>query len=225
MTAAASPRPAAESEATTYELFIGVLTIFSLIVALLLVFVDLGPVRDILYGTDVLLCLIFLGDVVVSLRRADDKRGYLFPTGLIDVLGSIPSAGLLRILRVFRLTRIVKTLGTRGARGIARDFLSRRAEAALYLIIVLALLVLAIGSSLVVTAEQADPTSNIRTGGDAFWWTFVTITTVGYGDKFPVTSVGRLVAMLTMAVGIGIFGVLTSYLSTALLAPKKAAAD
>ena len=60
--------------------------------------------------------------------------------------------------------------------------------------------------------------SNIKTGGDAFWWAFVTITTVGYGDQFPVTPTGRFVGMVTMAVGIGIFGVLTSYLSSIFLA-------
>ena len=49
----------------------------------------------------------------------------------------------------------------------------------------------------------------------------MTITTVGYGDRFPVTDMGRLVGMLTMAVGIGIFGVLTSFLSATFMAPPK----
>ena len=224
--AAASSRrddAAASAAAATsnYELFIGVLTIFSLIVTVFLVLVDVGPVYDILFGTDTLLCFVFLFDFVLLLHRAPVKRVYLWPHGVVDLVASIPGAGPLRVLRVFRLRQIVSRLGARGQRRIVRDFLSRRAEAALYLIVVLSLLVVTIGSCLVVIVEQSAPGSNIRTGGDAFWWAFVTIATVGYGDRFPVTATGRLVAMLTMAVGIGIFGVLTSYLSTALLAPKR----
>ena len=70
-----------------------------------------------------------------------------------------------------------------------------------------------IGSSAIAFIEPPAPGSNIETGGDAFWWAFVTITTVGYGDRYPVTGAGQFVGMITMAVGIGIFGVLTSYLS------------
>jgi voltage-gated potassium channel len=221
--AAAAPEPDEEAApgATTYALFIGVMTIFSLVVMVLLLFVDTGPVHDILYGADTLFCLIFLADFAISFAGAPSKMGYLWPHGLLDFLGSIPAAGPLRALRVFRLQRVYKLMAASGPRAIAKDFLARRAEAALYLIIILAMLVLTIGSSLVVLAEQTNPDANIKTGGDAFWWAFVTITTVGYGDRFPVTSVGRLVAMVTMAVGIGIFGVLTSYLSTIMLSPKK----
>jgi voltage-gated potassium channel len=222
-TAPAAPVAQAEEvpQATTYALFIGVLTIMSLANMVLLVFTDTGPVHDILFGADALFCLIFLVDFAISLYRAPSKIGYLWPSGLLDFLGSIPATGVLRALRIFRLQRVYKLMAESGPRAIARDFLNRRAEAALYLIIILALLVLTIGSSLVVLAEQANPDANIKTGGDAFWWAFVTITTVGYGDRFPVTAVGRVIAMMTMAVGIGIFGVLTSFLSTAMLAPKK----
>ena len=83
------------------------------------------------------------------------------------------------------------------------------------------MLVLTLGACAVAFIEPPDPASNIKTGGDAFWWAFVTITTVGYGDRFPVTPWGRFIGVLTMAVGIGIFGVLTSFLSSIFLAPAK----
>jgi voltage-gated potassium channel len=61
--------------------------------------------------------------------------------------------------------------------------------------------------------------ANISTGGDAFWWAFVTITTVGYGDRYPTTGLGRIMAMVLMTVGVGVFGVLTSYMASVFLAP------
>jgi voltage-gated potassium channel len=86
-----------------------------------------------------------------------------------------------------------------------------------YVITLMSFVVLLVGSILIAYVEPPAQGSNIKTGGDAFWWAFVTITTVGYGDRFPVTEAGRIVGMITMAVGIGIFGVLTSYLSTVFL--------
>jgi voltage-gated potassium channel len=105
-----------------------------------------------------------------------------------------------------------------GSRGLAMEFFKRRAESAVYVIMLTSFVVLLVGSCLIAFVEPPAEGSNIKTGGDAFWWAFVTITTVGYGDRFPVTAAGRFVGMITMAVGIGIFGVLTSYLSSIFLA-------
>jgi voltage-gated potassium channel len=97
----------------------------------------------------------------------------------------------------------------------------RRAESALYVTGLLAFLLLVIGSSLTVGFEHRADGSNIKTGDDAFWWAYVTITTVGYGDYFPITNGGRIVGMVLMTFGIGIFGVLTSFMSSLFLAPRK----
>jgi voltage-gated potassium channel len=66
----------------------------------------------------------------------------------------------------------------------------------------------------VLQIEGHSPQANIRTGADAFWWAFVTITTVGYGDLYPTSGPGRLMAMILMTIGVGIFAVLTSYLAS-----------
>jgi voltage-gated potassium channel Kch len=228
-------------ENSLYEIFIGILTIISLVELALLVvigfrgnFVGGGQVYDILYGTSNMLCLIFLYDFTRSLRRAPHKGAYLFgerpgrtiPTGVFDLLGSIPGEAGLRIFRAFRLTRVQKILAGGGVKAILREFVARRAESAIYIIVVSAYLVLLIGSCLIVLVEPPAPGSNIQTGEDAFWWAYVTITTVGYGDFFPVTTPGRIIGMVTMGVGIGIFGVLTSYLSSVFMsAPKEPETD
>jgi voltage-gated potassium channel len=81
------------------------------------------------------------------------------------------------------------------------------------------LLVLEFGSMFVAFFEQQDPAANIKTGGDAVWWAFVSITTVGYGDQYPVTQGGRTMAFFVLATGVGLFGVLSGYLANFFLAP------
>jgi voltage-gated potassium channel len=85
--------------------------------------------------------------------------------------------------------------------------------------VLLILIVLAVSSTLVLQFESKNPDANITTGGDAMWWAVVTITTVGYGDKYPITPGGRLTAVVVMAAGVGIIGALASILSSILVPP------
>lgn len=224
----ATPATAAgQGPSSIYELFMGIMTIASLVIMVLILIVRVPEVDAILTGTDTLLCLLFLVDFARSLKRAPDKSAYLFgarpgrtlPQGVLDLLSSIPSIGFFRFFRVFRLARVARILRAKGAKTLAKEFLARRGESAIYIIALAAMLVLVVGSSLIAFVEPYAEGHNIDNGADAFWWAFVTITTVGYGDRFPVTEGGRVVGMLTMAVGIGIFGVLTSYLSSVFMAP------
>jgi voltage-gated potassium channel len=67
-----------------------------------------------------------------------------------------------------------------------------------------------LGSLAILDAEQDAPHANITTFGDALWWAATTVTTVGYGDRFPVTTQGRFIAVALMAVGIGLVGAVTA---------------
>lgn len=233
MTENAIARPAGEpavaQESSMYELFMGLLTIMSLGVMAMIVLARDEAIDGILMGVDTLFCLIFLIDFARSLSRAPSKRTYLFgerpgrsfPHGVTDLLGSIPSVGIFRAFRIFRLARVARIVQAKGAASLAREFVERRAESAVYLIVIAALSVLLFGSIAISFFEIGATDANIENGADAFWWAFVTITTVGYGDRFPVTEWGRFVGMVTMAVGIGIFGVLTSFLSATFMAPPK----
>ncbi len=211
---------AADDPNELYELFIGILTLFALGVMVVELLASAGPVKEVLSGIDSLLCLLFVADFIRSLRRAPVKRAYLWPYGVVDLLGSVPGVGPLVLLRLFRLSRLrraTRSLQGEGPRQLVRQFVRRRSEAALYVIVLSSLVVLTLGSLLVATVEPTAVGSNIQTGGDAFWWAFVTITTVGYGDRFPVTPEGRIVGGMTMLLGIGVFAVFTGYLSGAFL--------
>ena len=204
-----------------YEIFIAILTVLSLAIVSFQFVVRTPQVAAIFAGVDVILCILFVLDTLRSWYRAPDRRAYVFgerpgrsvPDGIVDLAGSLPWLPPLRFLRLWRLERARRHLRGLTADELVADFAERRAEAAAFFIIIAAILVLLLGSSLIAVIEPPAPGSNIKTGGDAFWWAFVTITTVGYGDRYPVTDGGRLVGMVTMAVGIGIFGVLTSFLA------------
>ena len=81
----------------------------------------------------------------------------------------------------------------------------------------LTILVLTVASVLVLEFESQSPDANITSGGDALWYSIVTITTVGYGDRYPVTFAGRITAMFIMFMGVGIIGALASILASLLV--------
>ena len=89
----------------------------------------------------------------------------------------------------------------------------------LYIVIFCVMLVIECGAVLVLMAERSAPDANIQTASDAMWWVYVTITTVGYGDRFPVTSAGRMVGVLVMTTGVGLFGTLAGFIANKLLEP------
>ena len=225
MTDAAAAEPThterpAELQAPAYEIFIGLLAVISLfnLAVSILPFSEIQ--KEIAKIVDVPLTLIFLLDFTSRLLRSEPKRVYFIEQrGWLDLLGSLPS--FFRLFRIFRLVRVTRLLGEYGARNIVRSFVRHRADNALIVVLFLVLLVLEFGSMLVSFFEQQDPAANIKTGGDAVWWAFVSITTVGYGDQYPITQGGRTMAVFVLATGVGLFGVLSGYLANFFLAPAK----
>ena len=213
---------------STYNVFILVLTIFSLLLMVLLLLPRLSPAtKTTLLFIDALICIIFLGDFFSNLRLAPNNRDYFFRQGgWLDLLGSIPSipglpwTTIFRLARLSRLVRIMRSLRAKKPKELYADFTANRARSALLVTIFVAIVVITVSAVVVLQFETRSADANILTGGDAFWWAFVTVTTVGYGDRFPVSGLGRFMAMLLMIVGVGIFGVLTSYLSAAFIGPE-----
>lgn len=225
MTDAAAAEPTkterpAELQAPAYEIFIGLLAVISLfnLAVSILPFSEIQ--KEIAKIVDIPLTLIFLLDFTSRLLRSHPKRVYFIEQrGWLDLLGSLPS--FFRLFRIFRLIRVTRLLGEYGPRNILNSFVKNRADNALLVVLFMVLLVLEFGSMLVSFFEQQDPAANIKTGGDAVWWAFVSITTVGYGDQYPVTMGGRTMAVLVLATGVGLFGVLSGYLANFFLAPAK----
>lgn len=222
--------PVLRQHGNAYNIFILVLTIFSLAVMVLLLLPVTPAERELLLVYDNAVCVIFLFDFAYNLLGAKPRRAYFISQrGWLDLLGSIPSlgffqvGGLLRLARLSRLARITRLLRGQAGKDLVIDVLANRGQYATFITILLAGIVLSVASILVLQFESRDPNANIVTGGDALWWGFVTITTVGYGDFFPVTPLGRITGVFLMFAGIGIIGALASILASLLVSPAPAA--
>jgi voltage-gated potassium channel len=214
-----------DRDLTNFDIFVLALSVLS-IVNMALAVAPLSPaVHNVVLTIDGVLCLIFLADFCLRLTRASRKRTYLIDErGWLDFLGSLPFPGL-RLARLFRMARVSSILRRYGPRRIWEMIAVDRAGSALLGTLFLTIIVLEFGSIFVLAAEARADNPNILTASDALWWSYVTVTTVGYGDRFPVTTSGRLVGVAMLTIGVGLFGVLTGFLANAFLAPSKSTPD
>jgi voltage-gated potassium channel Kch len=200
---------------TVYEIFILAISIISIAnMAMLFIFEFESAYWWVVADIDVVLTLIFVLDFVYRLRTAPSKSGYLRHGGAFDFLGCLPG---LRIFRVFRIVRAVRVLRRLGGPQVLRDLRGQLASGTLYLIVFLGILTLEVIALLELYFEQDAPGANITSGGDALWWGYVTATTVGYGDQFPVTMGGRIVGTLMLTIGVALFATFSGFLAQAFL--------
>jgi voltage-gated potassium channel len=211
---------------TAYDLVIGILAIFSLVILIIPLIVQL-PASSVetLNTTENVLCAVFFADFLRSLFRAPNKWAYFFKGGgWLDLLGSIPfnKFAVFRFARLFRIARAMRTLRGNDFRKMLTN---RLAQSTLLFTLVIALILVFTIAFFVLQAEQGNPHANITTYSNAVWWAFVTITTVGYGDYYPVTNAGRFCALILMFAGLGIIGVLSSYLASTFISLQRRRKD
>jgi voltage-gated potassium channel len=194
------------------ELVVLVLSLYSLgaLTADLLLPLD-AELRLLLRRIDNFVCVVFLLDFFVHLALAPSKRAFL-RMGWIDLLSSIPEIGWLRWGRVFRVFRILRAL--RSFRAFYAHFSTERARGTFVMVGLMALITVLLATITVLEVEHRVPGANIRTAGDALWWAFATVTTIGYGDFYPVTMAGRIVAVVLVVFGLSFLGTFTAYVAS-----------
>ena len=215
-------KPAPPHELGPFQLIILTLSLF----VLGLLVVELGvtlPVETIrvLHWIDNVVCALFFADFVIRFRRAESKLQFM-KWGWIDLLASIPEVSALRWGRLFRVFRILRMLRAVKSLRLIFDslFTHNRTGGGMASVFTIAFLVLSLASAGILMVERA-PDSNIKTAGDAVWWSITTVTTVGYGDRYPVTTGGRMIAAVLMFTGVGLFGTLSGVVASFFLGDKK----
>lgn len=203
-----------------YELFMLVLCAAALLALVVERTAPFTPeARHMFQYADLAVCALFFGDFLRSLVKAPDRWRYFRTWGWIDLLSSIPMVDALRAGRLARILRIFRLLrGVRVARLVVDFALTRRAESAVLAASLLTILTISFAGVAVLQFEDVE-SANIKTPEDAVWWSLVTLTTVGYGDRFPVTSEGRLVGALLMVLGVGLVGTFSGLAASWFLAP------
>jgi voltage-gated potassium channel len=205
-----------------YQMFIAAVTMIAVAIVVIYYVVPLpDTVREVLYILDSLLTPIFVYDFLAHVYYARNRFKYLATIGWLDLVGAMPGIPALRLARIPSLVMRMRELThatSAETRQVARQ---RLAESTLLAVALIVIVVVTVGSILIVLIEAPAEGSNIKTGSDAVWWSIVTVSTVGYGDRFPVTNEGRLIGTLMIVMGVSLFSVLTSYIATQFMARRK----
>lgn len=203
-----------KSELTWLNITIIIMSFYILLALLFDMFFDLDErVSTLIEMTDDFICLFFLVEFFYRLITTANKWQYL-KWGWLDLLSSIPMVDSFRYARVLRIIRFIRIIRAfMGAKEFIRHFFSNKAKGTFYSVAIIALLVVMLGSMAILQVENA-PDSNIKTASDALWWSYVTIMTVGYGDKYPVTDEGRIIGAIIMTVGVVLVSTMAGYVAS-----------
>ncbi len=198
---------------SVYDFFIGLLALMLALMFVIDIFIDIpNEVSWTFYYIDNIVRLIFIGDYVTRLVISKSKRNFIkkniidllsifsirFYTrlvGLTIIPSKINSAYCIKIIKIFMLIICALKFKIRVKDEIKKSRLN--------FLLVLSTIFIVIGAVLISIVEGMSI-------GDALWWSFVTFTTVGYGDILLKTQLGKSIAVLLMIIGIGVIGVITT---------------
>jgi voltage-gated potassium channel len=197
------------STASKVGVFQMALLVFTIIVLCALVadtvFVLPKEGTDLIHIVDTFACAVFFVDFCIRFYRAESKLAFM-KWGWIDLIACIPNLEVLRWGRLVRVLRVIRLL--RGIRSVHKAlaiiFQNKMKSGAASVAFTGFLLVAFSSVSILICERHGD--ANIKTAEDAVWWSGSTFTTVGYGDKYPVTTEGRVLGMILMVAGVGMFG-------------------
>ena len=198
-----------------YELVVIFLSVLSIVNLIPLIFEQPDNPNYILaFSFDRILCIVFFGDFVFRLITANKKRRYFLTSGWLDLVSCFAFIDLFRLARIARVVLLFRSF--KHFKVIMSFFFKSSSISTPGFIFVITIVVVFVTSTLILYIERA-PDSMITTPMDAVWWSVVTMTTVGYGDIFPVTSSGRILGIFVMIYGVGFYGSISGSLISSII--------
>jgi voltage-gated potassium channel len=171
-----------------------------------------GSMAETFETIDYTVWALFALEYIIKLTLAPE-RWHFVRTHLLDLLiVAVPFFRPLRmgrLIRLLRLSRIAVVVGEVLRRGKAIF-----THSGFHFVVLAAATIIFACAGLVTIAERSAKGSNIHNFGQGLWWSIETVTTVGYGDRYPVSAFGQGVAVFLMLVGIGLIGVLTATITS-----------
>ncbi len=212
--------PELRERLNAWDWFVLVVAVVALIFVILETFLTIPPATlGTMIMSDRIACGVFFTDTIVRWRRDGWSRRF-WRHGWLDLLASIPFDAAFRTFQVFRVYRVVQILRTLYK---LRELTAGTSfNEKLLAMPGVALVMVLFSTNLMLEFEAGAPGATIRTGGDALWWALTTVTTVGYGDTYPVTFAGRTIAAVMMVVGIALFGSMSALITSRLILPREA---
>ncbi|MDN3662792.1 ion transporter [Vibrio agarivorans] len=198
-----------------FQIFTLILSVYVLLALLFEhLFLPQEDVKQILRMADHFVCFFFLLDFSIRFYRAKSKWAFM-KWGWIDLLSSIPMLDAFRYGRLVRVIRVLRILrAIRSVKVLLTFVLRSRMQGTFSLVAAMSIILMIFGAVGILEFERGAEGSNINNAIDALWWSFVTMTTVGYGDYYPVTSGGRVIATMLMISGVGLFGTFTGFVAS-----------
>lgn len=216
-----------------FDIAIQVLIVLSLVTFSLDTLPDLSPaVRTALHRVEIITVLIFTAEYLLRITVADKKLKFIFSFfGIIDLIAVLPfylAAGLdLRALRIVRLLRVIRILKlarySAAVQRFHRAFIIAKEELFLFLLVAAILFYLA-GVGIYYFENRAQP-EVFSSVFHSLWWSVATLTTVGYGDVYPVTVGGKCFTFFVLVIGLGVVSVPAGLIASALSKARKMESD
>ncbi|MBC2399969.1 potassium channel family protein [Clostridium tetanomorphum] len=188
-----------------YEITIAILALISLLILIISIMVPKEV--EVLNLINNIILFIFATDYLVRLILSKDKKAF-FRRNLIDLIAIIPFDPIFQVVKLTRLLRFVKIIRVLAIYSKFRKSIDNFIKTNSFnYVLWITLSILILGALGIHLCEN-------MTLGNSLWWSFVTITTVGYGDISPKTPFGRLIAVFLMLTGIGFLSMLTGTIAT-----------
>src|SRR5262245_12531237 len=198
--------PRRDLKGTAYELFMFLLSWLAIANVVIVLLAGITSVAgEVAFLTELMITPFFLFDFLYRLVTSPARWSYIIRRfGWADLVAVVP---FLRLFRRGRISAVVREARRVGFERLADDLYVTRAIATFLVTVFAVIVVVEFAGIAEFYVEQGQPTANIVSAGDSIWWGLVTITTVGYGDQYPVGPGGRAVGAFLLFAGIALFSV------------------